>query len=408
MTTYRFPEGFVWGAGTSAYQIEGSPLADGAGMSIQHTFAHTPGNVEDGVTGDVLADHYNRWPEDVALMKDLGLQAYQFSIAWPRVLPAGVGAVNAKGLEFYDRLLDALLEAGIQPTPILHVWDLPVELHWRGGWMNRDSAEWFAEYATIVFERLGDRVPQWLTVCEPMSIMTGYQSRLLAPAMHDRYAAMRAAHHTLLAHGRAVQAYRASGATGEIGTSTSFADILPQTDSAEDRAAVERATVNHNALYLDPVMLGRYPEGAAERYGETWPEIRDGDLEVISAPIDFLGVTYYMGQVVSARRHDSALDVDDAPPTTFNPLATAEDYDEDLGLREVATGRPVTGIGWDVNPEGLTRALLWLRARYGDVPLVLTETGAVYEDTVVEGRVRDPERTAFLRDHLVAALTSGR
>lgn len=402
MTTYRFPDGFVWGAGTSAYQIEGSPLADGAGMSIQHTFAHTPGNVGDGVTGDVLADHYNRWPEDVALMKDLGLQAYQFSIAWPRVLPAGVGAVNAKGIDFYDRLVDALLEAGVQPTPILHVWDLPSELQWRGGWTNRDSAEWFAEYAAVVFERLGDRVPSWLTICEPLSMMAGYMGKLLAPAAHDLYAALRAAHHVLLAHGRAVEAFRAGGATGAIGTSTGFADILPQTDSEEDRAAAARAMEQHNALYLDPVMLGAYPEAAVARYGAAWPEVRDGDLATISAPIDFLGVTYYMGQVVTARRPDAAED-GDGPPKAFNPLADRSDYDELLGLREVATGRPVTDIGWDVNPDGLTRALLWLRERYGDIPLVLTETGAVYDDTVVDGRVADPERQAFLRDHMVAA-----
>ncbi len=398
MTTYRFPEGFVWGAGTSAYQIEGSPLADGAGMSIQHTYAHTPGACVDGVTGDVLADHYNRWPEDVALMSELGLQAYQFSIAWPRVLPEGVGPVNRKGIDFYDRLVDALLEAGVTPVPILHVWDLPVALHWQGGWMNRDSAEWFAEYATVVYERLGDRVPQWLTICEPLSIAGGgYIGGLLAPRMRDLYAGLRVAHHVLLAHGRAVEAFRASGATGEIGTSTGFSDIQPATDGAADVAAAERANEHHNALYLDPIMRGEYPAEIVARYGEAWPEVRDGDLATISAPIDFLGVTCYMGQVVADAGSDAEV------PEGFNPLADDPELDTHLGVRMVPTGRPVTGIGWDVHPEGITRGLLWLRERYGDFPLVLTEFGAAYDDVVADGRVADAERQAFLRDYLIGA-----
>jgi beta-glucosidase len=400
VTAYRFPEGFVWGAGTSAYQIEGSPLADGAGPSLQHTYAHTPGNVVDGVTGDVLADHYHRWREDVGLMRELGLGAYQFSIAWPRVLPAGDGAVNRKGLDFYDALVDALLEAGVTPVPILHVWDLPLELHYRGGWMNRDSADWFADYAAIVYERLGDRIPQWLTICEPLSIAGGgYIGGLLAPRMHDLYSGLRVAHHVLLAHGRAVEAFRASGAGGEIGTSTGFSDIQPATDSEADRAAAATVNEHHNALYLDPIMRGEYPASIVELYGAAWPDVRDGDLATISAPIDFLGVTYYMGSVVAAAADGGSGDAGE----TFNPLADDEAIDRMLGVRMVPTGRPVTGIGWDVNPEGLMRALLWLKERYGDFPLVLTETGAAYPDEVVDGAVNDAQRLDFLRRHLVAA-----
>jgi beta-glucosidase len=393
-----FPPGFIWGSATSAYQIEGSPLADGAGMSIQHRYAHTPGNTTDGATGDVLADHYHRWPEDIEIMKALGLKAYQFSIAWPRVLPDGIGRINPAGLDFYDRLVDALLEAGIQPSPILHVWDFPAVLQDRGGWANRDSAEWFAEYAAIVFDRLGDRGGQWMTLCEPLSIAQGgYIGGVLAPAMRDLYAGLRAGHHILLAHGRAVQAFRAAGANGEIGTSTGVVDVQPASDSEADRSAVDKVNVKHNALYLDPVMKGAYPDVAPEIFGEAWPAIRDGDLEIISTPIDFLGVTYYAGLVVADSDH--ATD----PQASEHPLVEEKAFDALLNVRTMPTGRPVTGIGWDVNPDGLRRALLWLRERYGDFPLVLTEFGGAYDDTVVSGRVEDVERQKFLQDNIVAA-----
>jgi beta-glucosidase len=397
--THQFPPGFVWGAATSAYQIEGSPLADGASMSIQHRFAHTPGNTVDGATGDVLADHYRRWPEDIAIMRELGLPAYQFSVAWPRVLPGGTGAVNQKGLDFYDQLLDAMLEAGVKPAPILHVWDFPAVLQDQGGWANRDSAEWFGEYAAVVFERLGDRVEQWMTLCEPLSIAQGgYVAGLLAPRMRDLYAGLRAGHHVLLAHGRAVEAYRASGFGGEIGTSTGFTDVQPASGSEADRAAAERVHEHHNALYLDPVMRGEYPAAAAERFGDAWPEIADGDLATISAPIDFLGVTYYMGVVVADSDGHTA-----AGSGSDNPLVDDDAFDALLGVRTVPTGRPATDIGWEINPGGLSRGLAWLRKRYGDFPIVLTEVGAAFDDAVVDGRIDDARRVAFLRDHLVEA-----
>jgi beta-glucosidase len=396
---FRFPPGFVWGAATSAYQIEGSPLADGAGVSIQHRYAHTPGNTIDGATGDVLADHYHRWPEDIEIMRELGLGAYQFSIAWPRVLPEGTGAVNRPGLDFYDRLVDALLAAGIAPAPILHVWDFPAALQDRGGWANRDSAGWFADYAAIIFDRLADRADTWMTLCEPLSIAQGgYVSGLLAPAMRDLYAGLRAGHHVLLAHGRAVEAFRASGARGQIGTSTSITDVQPASESDADRAAASRISEQHNALYLDPVLLGTYPEAAIAMFAEAWPEIPDGDLATISAPIDFLGVTYYRGLVV-ADRHSAEKDT----PGSGQPLDGEHDVDAILNVRTIPAGRPVTGIGWDINPDGLTRVLGWLRDRYGDFPIVLTEFGAAFDDALVDGRVDDGQRVAFLRDHLAAA-----
>jgi len=401
VSNLRFPDGFVWGSATSAYQIEGSPLADGAGMSIQHRYAHMPGNTVDGMTGDLLADHYRRWPEDIELMKEIGLGAYQFSIAWPRVLPNGRGVVNKHGLDFYDRLLDALLEAGIRPAPILHVWDYPTALQDRGGWANRESAEWFAEYASVVFDRLGDREGDWMTLCEPLSIAAGgYIGGLLAPRIQDLYAGMRAGHHVLLAHGRAVEVFRASGASGTIGTSTGLSSFYPATDSEADRAAAERYNLGRNALYLDPVMRGEYPEGPSDWYGEAWPEIRDGDLEAISAPIDFLGVTYYTSARIAAGK---PLEQRAGETLGWNPATEAE-YDIHLDGHTVPEpDRPSTDIDWPINPDGLYDALLWLRDRYGEMPLVITEVGAAYDDEVVDGRIEDRARIEFLADHLRAA-----
>jgi beta-glucosidase len=357
-------------------------------MSIQHRFAHMPGNTVDGTTGDVLADHYNRWREDVAIMKELGLQAYQFSIAWPRVLPEGIGRVNQKGLDFYDELMDALLEAGITPAPILHVWDFPAVLQDRGGWANRDSAEWFGEYAAVVFERLGDRGGQWTTICEPDSIARGaYIEGRHAPCIRDLYAGLRAMHHVLLAHGRAVQAFRASAAKAEIGTSTGVHDIQPASDSERDRVAAERMRIGHNAVYIDPLLLGRYPAEACEWYGEAWPEMADDDLATISAPIDFLGITYYM-----------SFDVADGP-------GGREGSNRDLVLNAHTVPRLEhrrTGIEWPFDADGLTRVLGWLRDRYGDVPVVVTEVGAAFDDVVVDGTVDDRERVSYLRDHVIA------
>jgi beta-glucosidase len=356
MTTYRFPEGFLWGAATSAYQIEGSPLADGAGMSVQHRFAHTPGNTLDGANGDVLADSYHRWPEDIAIMQEIGLPAYQFSIAWPRLLPEGTGHINQPGFDYYDRLVDAMLEANIAPCPILHVWDLPGALQDRGGWANRDSADWFAEYAQIVYDLIGDRAVQWMTICEPASIVFGgYVGAILPPGVKDIYAGLAAGHNLLRAHGKAVQAFRASGAAGTIGTS--FTAKPAEEDSL---------------LYLDPVMTGHYPEGIVESYGEQWPEMRDGDLEEISTPIDFLGVTYYSNLW----------------------LATEEGPSYDGAT---------TDIGWPIQPEGTYENLVGLSERYGHPPMYVTENGAAFNDTVVDGAVHDERRIAYIRDHLIHA-----
>jgi beta-glucosidase len=358
LTTYRFPEGFVWGAATSAYQVEGSPLADGARPSIQHRYSHTPGNCQDGVTGDRLAGHYERWAEDVALMEELGMQHYEYSMAWPRVLPEGTGLPNPKGLAFYDRLTDALLEAGITPTPILHVWDLPGDLHDRGGWANRDVAGWFGDYAAVLFDLIGDRASHWYTICEPSSLAWGgYLSGVIAPAMKDLYAAIRAAHHINLAHGRAVQAFRASGAAGVIGTATNVSHVRPASDREEDVLAAGRVSDFENEIFLDPLFLGSYPEGLAEWFGDAWPPVQDGDLATISEPVDFLGITYAPGAVVSA---------------SPDPAAEDDPRSRLLDAHIADPGYPTTSIGWPNWPDGMVTVLRKLKDRYGDRPMVVT------------------------------------
>lgn len=404
MSTLTFPDGFLWGAATSAFQIEGSPLADGGAASIQHRFAHTPGNTVDGSTGDVAADHYNRYRDDVALMKQLGLQAYQFSVPWSRIVPGGDGPVNQKALDFYDALVDALLEAGIKPVPVLYVWELPGAAQDRGGWANRDCADWFADFSAAAFERLGDRATHWFTICEPQSVAHfGYILGELAPCIRDLYAGLRAAHHLLLGQGKAVQAFRASGATGEIGNYHALTDILPASDSEADVAAAERTNAYVNTLHLDAIVHGEYPPEMVERFGAAWPEVRDGDMEVISAELDFLGFSYYSHSVVA--------DAESGGPggeRRVDDIGAAGPLDAGverlLGVRALPPTRPLTGLGWEIVPEGLRRQLGWVRDRYGNPPIYIGEMGASFDDAVAaDGRIHDEQRIAYNRDHIVAA-----
>jgi beta-glucosidase len=399
VTQYQFPEGFLWGAATSAYQIEGSPLTDGAGPSILHRFAHTPGNTFNGDTGDIAADHYRRVEEDVAIMRDLGLQTYQFSVAWPRVIPDGTGTVNRAGLDFYDRLVELLLEAGIAPAPILHVWDLPASLQDHGGWANRDTAERFAGYASVVFDRLGDRATHWLTICEPYVVAHGgYIGGDTPPGMRDLYAGLRAAHHVQLAHGRAVQAFRASDATGQIGTSSMAIDIEPATSDPADVAAAERTRAYMNALFLDPVMLGEYPAEIVERFADAWPPIADGDMATISTPVDFLGFTYYLG-ATAADANDAVVERTPAKEGGLDRDVVEDMLDVRLAWRD----GPQTALSWPIHPDGVRTVLHWLRDRYGNPPIVMTENGAAFADTVTDGRVNDVARVEYIRAHLQAA-----
>ncbi len=378
-----FPEGFLWGAATSAYQIEGAPLADGAGASIWERFAHTPGLTANGDTGDRACDHYHRWEDDVRLMRELGLAAYRFSIAWGRILPAGTGQVNAAGMAFYDRLVDALLEHGITPMVTLYHWDLPAALDDKGGWLNRDVAEWFAEYARVVFRALGDRVPLWVTLNEPWVVMDGgYTHGVLAPGHRNLYEGPLVSHNLLRAHGAAVQAYRAEG-KNQIGLVVNLEPKYAASDDPEDVAATARADAYLNRHYLDPVFLGRYPEELAEMYGPAWPTFPASDWPAIEAPFDFLGVNYYARRVT--RR--SSLEWPSRAESVPQPQHTHTD------------------MNWEVFPPALTRALVWVKERYGDRPLYVTENGAAFYDPprARGGRVDDPLRVSYLRDHLAAA-----
>jgi len=382
LKTTQFPKSFLWGAATSAYQVEGSPLADGAGPSIWHRFVRTPGLVKNGDTGDIACDHYQRMRDDVLLMKRLGLTAYRFSIAWARILPQGRGAVNAGGLGFYERLVDTLLEHGIQPMATLYHWDMPAALDDRGGWLNPDVADWFADYASVMFKRLDDRVKLWATLNEPWVVTDGgYLHGALAPGHKSRFEAPIASHQLLRAHGKAVQAYRALG-KHQVGLVVNLAPKHAATDQAADVAAARRADAYMNRQYLDPVFLGRYPEEMTEIFGEAWPQWPAEDFKLIGEPIDFVGINYYMRDMI---RHEE----------TAWPVKTA------VVPQSQST---YTDTGWEVFPKGLTEILLWVRQRYGNIPQYVTENGAAFYDppAAAGGRVSDPLRVAYYRAHLRA------
>jgi len=381
--TAIFPDRFLWGCATSAYQIEGSPLADGAGASIWQRFSHTPGLTHNGDTGDVACDHYRRYAEDVALMKSLGMQAYRFSLSWSRILPAGKGAVNAAGLDFYERLVDALLAADIQPIITLYHWDLPVALDDLGGWLNRDIASWFADYAAIVYRRLDDRVHRWATLNEPWVVSDGgYLHGALAPGHKNKFEAPIASHNLMRAHGAAVQAYRALG-RHEVGLVVNLEPQTPASQDPDDVAAANRVDAYMNRQYLDPALLGSYPPEMTEIFGEAWPAWPDRDLALIRQPIDFIGVNYYTRSV---RRHDA----------NVYPLRAAV-------VRQPQSA--YTETSWEVRPAAFTEILVWVRERYGNLPIYVMENGAAFYDPPVAdaGRVHDPLRVSYLRSHIRAA-----
>ena len=378
-----FPNDFVWGAATAAYQIEGWPLADGAGSNIWHRFSHTPGRVLNGDTGDVACDHYRRWAHDVEWMSRLGLGSYRLSMAWARVMPDGRGPVNRAGLDFYERLVDALLARGIAPLITLYHWDLPSAIDDRGGWLNPDVAGWFGDYADVAFRALGDRVPMWATLNEPWVVVDGgYLYGVHAPGHRNLYEAPIAAHNLMRAHGAAVERYRAGHWPHRIGYVVNLEPKDPVSDSPEDAAACERSDVYMNQQYLDPVFLGRPAPGLAGIYGDAWIEYPAADYEAIRQPIDFLGVNYYTRGVM---QHD-----DDTWP---------------MRARRVPQTGLHTETEWEVYPEGLTRALRFVKQRYGDIPLYVTENGAAFADPPeVDGELLDdPLRVAYYRDHLRAA-----
>ena len=383
-----FPAGFVWGAATASYQIEGAATEDGRGPSIWDTYSHTPGKILDGTTGDVATDHYHRVADDVALMADLGLAAYRFSIAWPRVVPSGSGAVNQAGLDFYSRLVDSLLERSISPVATLYHWDLPQPLQDVGGWTNRDTAERFAEYAAVVAGALGDRVSMFTTLNEPFcSAFLGYGAGVHAPGITDNASALAAAHHLLLAHGRGVAAIRATAPSAQASITLNPAHPRPATPSDADADAVRHVDAIANRVFLDPIRHGRYP---ADLLGDTrhitdWSFVHDGDLQTIAAPIDTLGVNYYRPSLVAAASADA-------------PLWPGSDL-----AYELHEDGPRTAMDWVVVPETFTEVLLRLHRDYPGLPLVVTENGAAYDDVVDEsGAIHDSDRIDYLRGHIAA------
>ena len=377
---------FVWGAAASAFQIEGATQEDGRGESIWDRFAAT-GHVANGDTGDPACDHYHRWREDLDLMRSLGLQGYRFSLAWPRIQPDGRGLANAKGLDFYRRLVEGMLERGIRPLATLYHWDLPQALEDGGGWAARETAYRFAEYAELCFDALGDVVEDWITHNEPwVTSFLGYGTGVKAPGIRDWSAALAASHHALLSHGLVASAFRDAGRAGRIGITLDLTVANAATGSEHDLAAARRLDGHHNRWFLDPLVTGEYPEDMLAHYESrlgSFDAVHDGDLETIRrGGLDFLGVNFYRPNLVRAASEDGV-----------------------LGLEEVAQAAEVTAMGWPVVPAALTELLLRVRRDYGDLPILITENGAAYDDVLDGGSVvEDEPRVAYLHDHIAAVV----
>jgi beta-glucosidase len=376
----HFPSSFVWGAATAAYQIEGATDEDGRGQSVWDRFCAAPGKVRNGDTGAVACDFYHRYDADVALMRELGIKGFRFSIAWPRIVPDGRGAVNAAGLDFYDRMVDELLENGIEPFVTLYHWDLPQALEDRGGWPVRDTAEAFAEYVEAVAVRLGDRVDRWITHNEPwVASWLGYGWGIHAPGRRNDRDALAAAHTILVSHGLAVEVLRRESPAAQVGITIDLYYVDPASTAAADVQAARQWDGFRNRWFLDPLLRGEYPADMLESFGADVPTIADGDMRIIAAPTDFLGVNYYSRSVVRANQNGGA------------PLSHPDPHSE------------YTDMGWEVYPEGLYRLLLRLRDEYEPKPLYITENGAAFADVRShDGVVYDLERIAYLDGHLDA------
>jgi beta-glucosidase len=377
-----FPRDFLWGAATSAYQIEGSPLADGAGASIWHRFAHTPGKIADNTTGDIACDHYRRFADDVGLMRELGIQAYRFSISWSRVLPEGTGRANSVGVDFYQRLVDTLLENQIVPFVTLYHWDLPAALEDRGGWADQRIADWFAEYARTMYRALGDRVRYWATLNEPWVVMDqGYVTGNHAPGRRDVAEAAAVAKNLLRAHASAVQVGRAEG-DFQIGLVVNLVPIHAASNNSADNAAANRLDAYLNRQFLDPALLGESPRELAEVFGKAWHPWSEAELRALQQPIDFVGVNYYLRLVVC--------DDPSAGPTRARIVPQVDS--------------PRTATDWEIYPQGLTDTLLWIKRRYGELPIYITENGAAFDERFDNSQiVDDPLRVEYLRKHMQAA-----
>ncbi len=374
MTTYKFPHNFLWGAATASYQIEGAWNEDGKGESIWDRFSHTPGKISDASTGDVACDHYHRYLDDIALMRRLGLKAYRFSTSWGRVLPDGRGRLNLRGLDFYDRLVDSLLAANIEPFLTLYHWDLPQALQDEGGWANRDVCHAFADYAALMVKRLGDRVKYWTTFNEPSVVaFNGNLTGEHAPGLQDVKTTYQVVHNLLAAHGLAAQAIRSVAPSVNVGIVLNQWMSDPASDSPADIAAAELAWQRGETLFLDALFKGHYPPAVYDLVGDNMPKIRDGDMALIAQRLDYLGINFYSRNLVSANRN-------------INPVPGSE----------------YTEMGWEVCAPALRRLLNRINNDYRLPPIYITENGAAFKDEVsADGKVYDPRRLDYLKQHFI-------
>lgn len=374
MTTYKFPHNFLWGAASAAYQVEGAWNEDGRGESIWDRFSHTPGKITDGDTGDIACDHYHRYEEDIALMRQLGLKAYRFSTSWSRVLPSGRGRINPKGLDFYDRLVDRLCAASVEPLLTLYHWDLPQALQDEGGWDNRSTAYAFADYVALMVKRLGDRVKFWTTFNEP-SVITyiGFLTGEHAPGIKDQRMAYQVAHHLMVAHGLGVQAIRGANSKVDAGIVLNLWMAEPASDSAEDLVAANKYWDENETLFLDPLFKGHYPPTVIDMVGKNMPKIQDGDMALIAQQLDFVGINYYSRNVLSAK-----------------------------GKLEKIEGSEYTEMGWEVCAPALRRMLVKINSEYKLPPIYITENGVAFKDEVsTDGNIHDPRRIEYLKNHFI-------
>jgi beta-glucosidase len=384
MAFVAFPKDFLWGTATSSYQIEGGWQADGKGESIWDRFSHTPGMVLHDDNGDIACDHYHRWEEDLRLIKDLGANTYRFSLSWPRILPNGTGQVNQKGLDFYARIIDRLLEYGIQPNVTLYHWDLPQALEDRGGWVARESVQWFSDYAEVVFKHLGDRVPLWATLNEPwVTAFRGYSDAGLAPGYQDFSKGMQATHHLLTAHAHAVQIFHSLACQGRIGIVLNVAQFIPESDREEDVLASRRSDDSLNGIFFRPLVYGEYPEDFIRWIGKSAPVTEASDLALIKGSTDFLGINYYASNLVHYS-HSGGL------------LRAVRD-----NIYSGLFGQ--TAMGWGIYPAGLTGFLREVKDKYNNPVIYITENGTAAPDQADEnGFVLDRDRIMYIREHLLA------
>lgn len=383
MAFIEFPKDFTWGVATSAYQIEGAWQEDGKTANIWDTFSHKPGRVKNNHNGDVACDHYHRWQEDVQTLKNLGVNSYRFSLSWARILPQGTGKVNRRGMDFYNRLVDRLLESGIQPNITLYHWDLPQILQDQGGWLSPDSIRWFSEYAEVVFKQLGDRVPMWSTINEPWVVaFHGYHTGVMAPGRQDFSQAMQVTHHLLTAHAQAVLTFRSLACPGKIGLVFNVTHVEPASNQQQDILAAQRQWDYINGLFMQPLAMGSYPQALMDWIGDSAPLVAKGELAAIQGSYDYWGINYYLSETVSYHQNGGILKLASSP------------------LSASPFGR--TAMGWGIYPDGLAGILNAVKEKYDNPEVFITENGTAMPDRLLpDGSIHDRDRIIYLREHLL-------